>query len=404
MKAGLVIVGGGQAAASAASKLRELDGKIKITMLCGESLLPYQRPPLSKKYLSGEMSLERLVLRPQSWFDEQNVDVRCGTFVDALDPKEKLLTLADGSSCSYDRLLLATGSHVRKLPAALNTSLKGVHYLRAALHADSMRPRLKQGQNLVVIGGGYIGLEVAAVAAGMGLNVTVIEMAERILQRVASPLTSDFFRNLHSENGVTILESAGLKALTDDGGYVTGAELDDGRIVAADLVLVGIGILPTVGLAQSAGLSVDNGIVVDDHCTTSDPDIFAAGDCTVFEFDGRPIRLESVPHAIHQGEVAAQNMLNVKTRYAATPWFWSDQYQVKLQIAGLNQGYDDVVLRPGKRVGSQSIWYYRGDKLLAVDAMNDAPSFMIARRILEGGNNLPKTVAADSDAVLKDYV
>ncbi len=404
MSAGLVIIGGGQAAASAASKLRELDKDVDITMFCGEPVLPYQRPPLSKKYLSGEMSLERLVLRPQSWFDEHNVDVRCGCFVDALDVENKQLTLADGSTRDYDRLLLATGSHVRRLPPAMNTALQGVHYLRAANHADTMRPHLKPGQNLVVIGGGYIGLEVAAIAAGMGLNVTVIEMAERILQRVASPQTSDFFRNLHTSNGVTILESTGLNALFGEQGRVVGAELADNRVVDADVVLVGIGILPTQSLAESAGLAVDNGILVDAHCRTSNADIFAAGDCTRFEFDGRHIRLESVPHAIHQAEIAAQNMMDEPTEYRATPWFWSDQYDVKLQIAGLNEGYDDTVLRPGKRPGSQSIWYYRGEQLLAVDALNDAPSFMMARRLLEGGKNLPKSAAGDGETVLKDYL
>ena len=236
------------------------------------------------------------------------------------------------------------------------------------------------------------------------MKVTVIEVAERILQRVASPQTSDFFRELHSENGVNILESAGLKQILVSGGMLGGIELNDGSSMDADMVLIGIGVLPQTELAEACGLHVDNGIVVDAYCATSDSDIFAAGDCTSFHYRDALIRLESVPNAIHQAEVAAHNMLGEKLVYEVTPWFWSDQYDVKLQIAGLNTGYDSTVIRPGKREGSQSIWYYRGDQLLAVDAMNDAPSFMMARRILEAGKSLPKTVAQDAGANLKEWI
>ena len=258
------------------------------------------------------------------------------------------------------------------------------------MQADQMRPHLMRDRHLVVIGGGYIGLEVAAVADQFGMKVTVIEVAERILQRVASPQTSDFFRELHSENGVNILESAGLKQILDSGGMLGGIEMNDGSSMDADMVLIGIGVLPQTELAEACGLHVDNGIVVDAYCATSDSDIFAAGDCTSFHYRDALIRLESVPNAIHQAEVAAHNMRGEKLVYEVTPWFWSDQYDVKLQIAGLNTGFDSTVIRPGKREGSQSIWYYRGDQLLAVDAMNDAPSFMMARRILEAGKSLPK--------------
>ena len=404
MNNGLVIVGGGQAAASAAAKLRELDQEVPITLICGEPVLPYPRPPLSKKYLSGEMPLERLILRPQEWYDQNNIQVHCGQMARLIDRESKLIKLSGGAEVPYDKLLLTTGSTARLLPPAVAPEARGVHYLRATIQADQMRPHLMRDRHLVVIGGGYIGLEVAAVAAQFGMTVTVIEVAERILQRVASPQTSDFFRELHSENGVNILESAGLKQILVSAGMLGGIELNDGSSMDADMVLIGIGVLPQSDLAEACGLHVETGIVVDAHCATSDPDIFAAGDCASFEYRGALIRLESVPNAIHQAEVAAHNMLGEKLVYEATPWFWSDQYDVKLQIAGLNTGYDSTVTRPGKREGSQSIWYYRGEQLLAVDAMNDAPSFMMARRILEAGKSLPKNVAQDAGANLKEWI
>ena len=403
MKQGVVIVGGGQAAASAAAKLRELNEDVKITLLCGEPVLPYQRPPLSKKYLSGEMPLDRLILRPQDWFDQQNIEVQCGQFVTSIDRNSKEAVLADGTRVGYDKLLLTTGSKARLLPASVGADAEGVYYLRAAVHADDMRPILQAGRKLVVIGGGYIGLEVSAVAAQLGLDVTVVELAERILQRVAAPETSDFFRQLHSENGVKILESTGLDKIVAENGRVVSVATADGSSIEADIVLVGIGVLPHTELAEESGLEVENGIVVDNLCRTSDTDIYAAGDCTSFDHKGSRIRLESVPNAIHQAEVAAQNMLGGELVYEATPWFWSDQYDVKLQIAGLNTGYDDTLVRPGKREGSQSVWYYKGEQLLAVDAMNDAPSFMMARRILEAGKSVPKSAAADPETNLKDF-
>ena len=403
MSAGIVIVGGGQAASSAAAKARELDADVPITMICGEPVLPYQRPPLSKKYLSGEMSLERLILRPQEWFDEHSVIVQTGIWANSIDRTAKTITLGDGETVAYDKLLLSTGSHVRKLPASIGGELDGVHCLRSTIHADGLAPSLTAGQNLVVIGGGYIGLEAAAIANAAGLNVTVVEMAERILQRVAAPETSDYFRALHTGHGVKILEGIGLKALIETNGKASGAELSDGSVLPADCVLCGIGILPTVKIAEEAGLTIDNGIFVDSHCRTSDRAIYAVGDCASFEFKGSSIRLESVPNAIHQAETAVRNMLGQDVAYEATPWFWSDQYDVKLQIAGLNTGYTSTVVRPGKREAAQSVWYYRDDQLLAVDAMNDAPAFMMARKIIEAGKTVPSDDAADPTTNLKDF-
>lgn len=404
MKGHLVIVGGGQAAASAAVKAREIDTEIEITIVSEEPVLPYQRPPLSKAYLSGDLPLERLVLRPAAWFEENRVSVKTGIRAEAIDRKRQRVALSNGESLAYDRLLLATGSRARRLPAEQGGDLEGVFTLRSTQDADQLAPALFAAKNAVVIGGGYIGLEGAAIARKAGVNVTIVEMAERILQRVAAPATSDFFRDLHQRHGVSVLESTGLDRVAGESGKVSAVQLTDGRSLLADCVLVGIGILPASDLAEEAGLTVENGVVVDEFCATSDPAIFAAGDCTNFPFRDRRQRLESVPHAIHQAEVAVENLLGASRPYEATPWFWSDQYDVKLQIAGLNVGYDSTVTRPGRREGAQSVWYYAGDKLLAVDAMSDAPAFMAARRIIESGKTLPKEAAADPSTNLKDWM
>lgn len=398
-----LIVGGGQAAVSAAAKLRELDGETVVTLVSAESVLPYQRPPLSKAYLSGEMPLDRLLLRPAEWYDEHGIDVKLGTEAVSIDREQKTVLLNGGASLPFDKLLLATGSTPRVLADAVGGNLEGVFMLRESVDSDAIRPHLKEGNRLVVIGGGYVGLEAAAIARKQGLHVTIVEIAERILQRVAAQETSNYFRDLHLKYGVDIRESCGFSHFEAVDNKSSAVNLADGETLPADLALVGIGVVPNEGLAQRAGLDVGNGIVVDAFCRTSDPDIFAAGDCASFPLKNRMVRFESVPHAIHQAEMAAVNMLGGSEEYVAKPWFWSDQYDVKLQIAGLNTGYTDTVVRPGKREGAQSVWYYRDDELLAVDAMNDAPSFMMARRIIEAGKSVPKNVAADPATNLKEW-
>ena len=400
----IVIVGGGQAASSAAAKLRELDSDVNITILSAEPVLPYQRPPLSKKYLSREMPLERLVLRPENWFEENNISIRLSCEVQQLDLGKNELTLSDGSKLGYDKLLIATGSYPRLLPAQIGGDLPNVYALRSVAHADKLAPLLESREPLVIVGGGYIGLEVAAVSKQFGLEVTLVEMAERILQRVAAPETSNFFRDLHAKHGVQILEGVGLDRISQSPNEGLLVQLNNGETVEAGNVLCGIGVAPADELARASGLQTDNGIIVDEYCQASSPNVFAAGDCANFDFQGSRIRLESVPNAIHQAEVAAVNILGGKEKYVATPWFWSDQYDVKLQIAGLNSGYDKTVVRPGKREGAQSVWYYRDEQLIAVDAMNDAPAFMVARRIIESGKSVPSNDVADPDLNLKDFV
>jgi 3-phenylpropionate/trans-cinnamate dioxygenase ferredoxin reductase component len=400
----IVILGAGQAGASLAARLRQLgyDGPL---LLLGEELVPpYQRPPLSKKYVAGELDLERLLIRPRRWYAEHAVELRLGAAATALSPRDKTLTLADGSALRYARLAFTTGARPRCLHADIGGDLAGVFTVRNLADADAIAPLLVAGKRLLVVGGGYIGLEAAAVAASKGLEVTIVELAERILQRVAAPATSDYFRDLHRRHGVTIRESARLERLTGEAGQLTGAALVDGSLLPADLAIVGIGILPNDDLARAAGLRVADGIAVDGSCRTSDPDIFAAGDCAAFPWRGAPTRLESVQNAIDQAEHAAAAMLGAESDYDPRPWFWSDQYDVKLQIAGFCRGYDATVTRPGRRPGSQSVWYYRAGALVAVDAMNDALAYAIGKKVTDSGRTIPKDIVADPATDLKPWL
>ncbi|MGI1664121.1 NAD(P)/FAD-dependent oxidoreductase [Palleronia sp. KMU-117] len=394
----VVVIGGGQAGASLVAKLRALGHDGEITLICDEPALPYQRPPLSKKYLLGEMEVERLFLRPKSFYDENRITVLTGTAAQAIDRAERTVTV-DGKTLRYDQLALCTGSVPRQLPAAIGGGLAGVHVVRTLADVDGMVPELTPGGRVLVVGGGYIGLEAAAVCAGLGLKVTLIEAAPRILQRVAAPVTSDYFRALHLAHGVEIREGTGLVRLLGTE-RVTGAVLADGVEMQVDAVIVGIGITPATALAEAAGLVIDNGIRTDEYGRTSDPYIWAAGDCASLPWKGGRLRLESVQNAIDQAEAVAANMLGANAPYVPQPWFWSDQYDVKLQIAGLNTGYDHVVVRDGAD-GAVSHWYYAGQTLLAVDAMNDPRAYMVGKRLIEMGKSPAPTVVMDPATDLK---
>ena len=397
----IVIIGAGQAAASFISRHVALGSPQPLLLIGDEPHPPYQRPPLSKKYLLGELELERLFIRPLDWYAEQGVDTRFDTRVTEIRPAAKEIATASGEVISYDKLLIATGSRPRSLPAEIGGNLKSVYTLREIGDIDRMAPEFRPGRRLLIVGGGYIGLEAAAVARQLGLEVTLIEMAERILQRVAAEATSDYFRRLHGGHGVVIRESTRLLRLTETDGRVSGAELDGGERLDADLVLVGIGASPDTALAEAAGLECDNGIRVDALCRTSDPDIFAAGDCCCFTRNGVNIRLESVQNAADQGDLVARVLAGEDVTYTALPWFWSDQYDCKLQIVGLNLGHDDTVIRPGSNADSLSVWYYRGDELLAIDAMNEPKSYAFGRKIIEAGRNPSKAEVADPATDLK---
>lgn len=396
---GIVIVGAGQAGASLAAKLRALGHAGPISMIGEEPVPPYQRPPLSKAYLLGEMELERLYLRAPSFWAEQSVTLRLGERVEAIDTAARTVRFDGGEVLGYDDLALTTGSRPRRLPAAIGGDLGRVFTVRTLADVDRMAPDFRAGARALIVGGGYIGLEAAAVAAKLGLAVTLIEAAPRILQRVAAPETSDYFRKLHAAHGVTIREGTGLERLVGDGN-VSAAILADGTELAVDLVIVGIGIEPNTELAEAAGIAIENGIRTDAFGRTSAPHVWAAGDCASFPHGDCRIRLESVGNAIDQAETVAANMLGAEAAYVAKPWFWSDQYDVKLQIAGLNAGYDRIVTRQGEGE-AVSFWYYRGDRLLALDAMNDARAYMIGKRLIEAGKSPDPAVIADATADLK---
>lgn len=393
----VLIIGAGQAAASCAAALRSGGFEDGITIVGAEPVPPYQRPPLSKAYLLGDMALERLFLRPESWYADQNITLMEGRRIVALHPAEQLAELDGGDALPYDHCVLATGARPRQLPDAIGGDLDGVHYMRDLADADALAPHLEAGKRMVVIGGGYIGLEAAAVARKRGLDVVVVEAAERILQRVACAQTSAAMRALHESHGTQIIEGVGLSRLLGDN-TVTGAALADGQELKADLAVVGIGVLPNVVLAESADLRVENGIAVDAQLGASHPGIWAIGDCASFPLGGVQSRLESVGNAIDMGELVAANIMGAGRDYAPKAWFWSDQYDSKLQIAGLGDGHDQVVVRQGDGV---SHWYFRAGQLIAVDALDDPRAYMVGKRLIDAGRNADPQQLADPEVDLK---
>lgn len=392
----IVIVGAGQAGAAAAAKLRTLGHDGPLALVGDEPVAPYQRPPLSKKYLLGEMGLDRLYLRPPAFWAEHGVDLILNRPALSIDRAARIVRL-DGQDLPYDALILATGATPRRLPAAMGGDLPGVHVVRTLADIDRLATEMTADRRLLVVGGGYIGLEAAAVARKRHLSVTLVEAAPRILGRVACAETADAVRALHVGHGVQIIEGVGLDRLTGTD-RVDGARLADGRRIPADLAIVGIGVNPNAALATAAGLDGPGGIAVDAMGRTEDPAIWAAGDCTILPYRDTRLRLESVQNAIDQAEAVAANILGAGTPYDPKPWFWSDQYDMKLQIAGLNLGHDRIVARPG------SHWYFAGDRLLAVDALNDPRAYMIGKRLIEAGRSPDSALLADPATELKSLL
>lgn len=362
-------------------------------MFGSEPHLPYQRPPLSKKYLSGEWEPERLHLRPLSFWTENAIKVHTGTSVTSIDVAAGTL-LCGGQTIGWDRLALTTGATPRPLPPGFD-GLDGVFELRTLADVDRLRSRFLPGRRLLVIGGGFIGLETAAVAVKSGLEVTVVELAERILERVVCSETSAYFRGLHEGHGVRIVEGSRVTKVVG-GPDLRAVELNTGERIEADLALVGIGVVPNMQLAEDAGIATQNGILVDRHGRTSLPRVWAAGDCAAFSLDGEATRLESVQNAVDQAEAVADDMMGIGRPYEPVPWFWSDQFDVKLQIAGLNRGYTDIVSRRSER-GGQSNWYFRAGRLIAVDSINDARSFMTAKKVLAEGISVDQRLLSNPD-------
>ena len=400
----VVVIGAGQAAVQCAETLRKKGYRGSLELVGDEPHLPYQRPPLSKKYLAGELHLERLTLRQQSFFDEQNIRLHLGRRVVRIDRGHRSVTLDDGRSLAYDALVMATGSVARRLTLPGN-ELAGVHYLKDIADADRLRSEVQPGRRAVIIGGGYIGLEAAATLRHLGMEVTVLEMADRVMNRVVAEPVSRYYEAEHAGHGVQLLLRCSVTGLEgDSSGRVCAVQTAAGRIEAS-LVIVGIGVLANDTLARDAGLDCDNGILVDEHCRTSDASIYAIGDCSNHPSIryGRRVRLESVDNAFEQGATAALNILGQEQKHDRVPWFWSDQYHHKLLIVGLSQGYDRMVLRGDPKTNAFSCCYLKADgELLAIDTVNQAKDQMAARKLIAARVRLDASKIADAAIALKD--
>ncbi len=396
----IVIIGAGQAGAQAAASLRQEGFAGRITLVGEEPVLPYQRPPLSKAYLEGAFEKSRLFLKPPEFYEKAGVELKVGARAAAIDRAGKLVALASGEELAYDGLLIATGAAPRKLNVP-GADLAGVAYLRSLADSEALRPALGSSAPLVIIGGGFIGLEVAAVARKKGLAVTIVELADRCLARVAGAEVSRFFHELHRNAGVTFKLGASLTGFAGKGRL--DAAIVDGEAIACGTALVSIGVAPSTALAAAAGLKVENGISVDETARTEDASIWAAGDCTNFPSPlyGRRMRLESVPNAIDQAKAAAANMAGRAKIYDDVPWFWSDQYDVKLQTAGVSDGADERLARGDPRGRRYAVWYFKEGRLIAVDAMNDPASYLAGKRLIAARARPDRKTLADPMADLK---
>jgi 3-phenylpropionate/trans-cinnamate dioxygenase ferredoxin reductase subunit len=398
----ILIIGAGQAGGELALQLRRKGHAGPITLVGDEPHLPYQRPPLSKAFLTGAIGADALTHASRASLDKAEVRFLSGRRATGIDPAGHTVSLDDGSVLSYAKLALATGGTPRRLPLP-HADLQNVFTLRSIADSDALRPHLLPGRRLLVVGGGYIGLEVAAVATKQGLAVTVLEAGPRILGRSAGPEIADFLSDYHRRQGVELLCGTLPQALEADGGRVVAARCGDGTRHAADLVLVGIGLVPAVGLAQMAGLRVEGGIVVDEYTQTSDPDIVALGDCTShrnLSIDGL-VRLESVQNALDQARVAAGTLLGRPEPYDAIPWFWSDQYDIKLQMVGLCNPEDDRIVRGSPADGAFSVFHLRGGRIAAVHCVNRPADFMAGKKLVAGRITATAEQLADTGLPLK---
>ncbi len=401
---GTLIIGGGQAGLSAAAELRKRKYEGPVTILSAEDAIPYQRPPLSKAYLSGEMPLERLWLKPQAWYEKAGIAVRTGIRAAAIDRGAFEIITEAGERLGYDHLILATGGEARRIPLP-GADLPGVFVLRTLAEADAMSDALKSAQKLVIIGAGYIGLEVAASARKRGLEVTVLEAADRPMARTASAPLSGWFGAIHRGYGVDLQVSAPVEAITGED-RATGVRLADGEEIAADLVLVAAGLSPNTELAEAAGLPCQDGILVDQCARTEDERIYACGDVARFELTryGTTLRLESVQNAIDQAKAAAAAICGAPQIYDPVPWFWSDQYELKLQIAGLIEGADQMVRRGDPEEGKFALFHLKDGDLIAVEAVNSAPEYMVGQRMIANGARPDPERLRDTSVAMRDFL
>jgi 3-phenylpropionate/trans-cinnamate dioxygenase ferredoxin reductase subunit len=404
---GVLIVGASQAGAQLAASLRELGETGPITMVGAEPHLPYQRPPLSKAFLSGKAEADQLLLRSAAYYAERGIDVVTGERIERVDLGDAggRAIGASGRGFDFERLALTVGGAPRRLPVP-GTDLGNVFYLRDLAGATLLRTSLARAENVVVVGGGFIGLEAAAVARTLGKRVTVVEALDRLMARAVAPVVSEFYRQAHERRGVHLRLGTGVVGLSGDAGTVASVELSDGSSLPADIVLVGIGLVPHVDLAVRMGLRCEGGIVIDEYGRTSHAGVVAAGDCATLRLpsDGGLLRIESVANAIAQARTAAATLAGVPDPLSAVPWFWSDQGDLKLQIAGLSAGYDEVVLRGDPATEQFSALYYSGPDLIAVDAVNAPRDYMAVRKILEAGGSVPRELAADTGVPLKTLI
>lgn len=400
-----LIVGTGHAGTELALAARRQGYAGRLLMVGAEPVSPYHRPPLSKAYLSGEKSLEEIQLRPPIMFEKANVELRLGSRIEAIDRAQQRILTADGEALAYDRLVLATGSRPRRLGLP-GEELSGVHYLRAAHDVDAIRRNLHPDAKLIIVGGGYIGLEVASACVQRGISVTVLELAPRLLARVTAPEVSEFYRRVHSEAGVDVRTGVGVTGFVGSNGRVSEVVCADGTNISADVVIIGAGIVPETDLAEQAGLKVDDGIVIDRFGRTSDERILAAGDCTRYTCPiyQRSLRIESVPNAREQAMVAAASLCGAERAFAALPWFWSDQYDLKLQIAGLSQDYDQVVLRGDPETRSFAAFYLREGAVIAVDAVNRPAEFMAGKQLAAAAAEIAPASLSDETVPVKELL
>ena len=398
-----IIAGAGHAGGQTAISLRQAGYEGRIVVCGDEPVSPYQRPPLSKKYLSGELALERVFLRPDSFWSRNDIELRLGNAVREIDREGRTVRLEDGGSLAFTNLVIATGSRPRRLDAP-GADLGNIFYLRTLADSDVIRSALVAGRRLAVVGGGYIGLEIASTAKGLGLEVCVIEAADRILGRVTAPEMSAYYTSAHRARGVDIRLSASIAAFEGDGA-VEAVDCGD-ETIPADVVVVGIGIVPDQELAASAGIRCDDGVVVDERCATSADHVYAVGDCTRHPNPvlGRTLRLESVHNALEQARTAAANIAGTPTKYEQVPWFWSDQFDLKLQMVGMSQGYDTIVQRGSMDADDFAMFYLKDGVLIAVDAVNRPREFMACRKLVPERPRIDPAKLADESIPMKEMI
>ena len=398
----IVIIGGGQTSISCASQLRSIGFDCEISIICEENSYPYQRPPLSKKFLTGHILEDRLLLKKKDYYKSNNIQVFLSNRAIKIDRENKKIHLQNEQIIDYTKLVIATGSRAKRLTLDEKESYSNIFYLRNLNDAKNLKNILIRGKKILIIGGGYLGLEVASACTSFGMTTIVIEGGDRILKRVAGEPTAEYLKKIFSSNGVEVIENEFVKKINSNKKIVSSVELVSGKLIDLDNLLVATGGYPVVDLAKEAKLQIENGIKVNERLETNDPSIYAAGDCASFINNGEVLRLESVGNAIDQGQTVALNIAGKITTFNAKPWFWTEQFDQKLQIAGLCNGFTEIVER--KVRDKLSFWYYKNETLIAVDAFNDPQSYMIGKRLIEEKKSPSKETLRDINFEIKDAV